>query len=235
MTASRTDPTSAAPRSSVAGCAYFGARIPRHVERDLDDLVRRGFGGEAESRFVTMNLDACQVLDDGRRVGAACLNHPRYRAFLKEWADAALEAGADLIFWDEPHWVVPLHVGVEDRARWGCRCDVCRERFGAELPTELSDEMLAFRETSLVGFLAELVAHVRDRGGRNTICLLPATEGAWGVRDWDAVASLPGLDVLATDPYWQDHAEPAGEFVARYAELLAATAARHGVAAELWL
>src|SRR5215216_7166137 len=45
MTASRTDPTSAAPRGSVVGCAYFGARIPRHVERDLDDLVRRGFGG----------------------------------------------------------------------------------------------------------------------------------------------------------------------------------------------
>ncbi len=133
-------------------------RIVRHVERDLDDLVRRGFtgvlhtfsendlayyrdtmkrivdasharglevqmnpwglgrtfGGEAESRFVTMNPDACQVLDDGRRVAAACLNNPRYRAFCAEWADAALDAGADLVFWDEPHWVVPEHVGVDD-------------------------------------------------------------------------------------------------------------------------
>src|ERR671915_565871 len=34
-----------APRAPVAGCSYFGVRIPRHVERDLDDMVRRGFGG----------------------------------------------------------------------------------------------------------------------------------------------------------------------------------------------
>ena len=74
----------------------------------------RTFGGEAESRFVTMNPDACQVLDDGRRVAAACLNNPRYRCFCAEWADAALDAGADLVFWDEPHWVVPEHVGVDD-------------------------------------------------------------------------------------------------------------------------
>ena len=201
-------------------------RIVRHVERDLDDLVRRGFtgvlhtfsendlayyrdtmkrivdasharglevqmnpwglgrtfGGEAESRFVTMNPDACQVLDDGRRVAAACLNNPRYRAFCAEWADAALDAGADLVFWDEPHWVVPEHVGVDDATRWSCRCDVCRERFGRDFPADLDDEVLAFREASLVDFLGELTAHVRSRGGRNTICLLPAVEGAHGVQ-----------------------------------------------------
>ena len=262
-----------------AGCAYFGVRIVRHVERDLDDLVRRGFtgvlhtfsendlayyrdtmkrivdasharglevqmnpwglgrtfGGEAESRFVTMNPDACQVLDDGRRVAAACLNNPRYRAFCAEWADAALDAGADLVFWDEPHWVVPEHVGVDDATRWSCRCDVCRERFGRDFPADLDDEVLAFREASLVDFLGELTAHVRSRGGRNTICLLPAVEGAHGVQDWDAVASLPGVDVFATDPYWKSFDEEAGPFVRRFAKLLVETANRHGVVSELWV
>ena len=269
----------AASTSGTAGCAYFGVRIARHVERDLDDLARRGFtgvlhtysendltyyrdtmkrivgashdrglevqmnpwgvgrtfGGEAESRFVTMNPDACQVLDDGRRVAAACLNHPRYRAFCAEWADAALDAGADLVFWDEPHWVVPEHVGVDDVRRWGCVCDVCRERFGGGLPAELDDEVLAFREASLVDFLGELTAHVRARGGRNTICLLPAVEGAHGVRNWDAVASLPGVDVFATDPYWKSFDEEAGPFVRRFATLLVETAQRHGVRSELWV
>jgi N-acetylmuramic acid 6-phosphate etherase len=197
----------------------------------------RTFGGEAESRFVNNNPDACQVLDDGRRVAAACLNHPRYRAFCREWADAALEAGADLVFWDEPHWVVPVHVGVDDpqRERWGCRCDECRSRYDGEMPTELTDEVLAFREASLRDFLGEMVAHVRARRGRSTICLLPADEGTWGVRDWDAVAALPGLDVFATDPYWQDVAGPAEAFVSRYAEKLAASCAGAGVTAELWL
>jgi N-acetylmuramic acid 6-phosphate etherase len=269
----------AASTDAIVGCSYFGVRIARHVERDLDDLVRRGFtgvlhtysendlayyrdtmkaiveasharglevqmnpwgagrtfGGEAESRFVTMHPEACQALDDGRRVAAACLNHPTYRAFLKEWADAALEAGTDLVFWDEPAWVVPEHVGIDDKARWSCTCDVCRERFGRDFPRELTEEVLAFREASLVDFLGELTAHVRGRGGRNTICLLPAVEGAHGVRDWDAVASLDGVDVFATDPYWKSFDEPAGPFVRKYAALLAETAARNDVVAELWV
>jgi N-acetylmuramic acid 6-phosphate etherase len=261
------------------GCSYFGVRIVRHVERDLEDLVRRGytgvlhtfsendlayyrdtmrkiveashalglevqtcpwglgrtFGGEAESRFVTMRPDACQVLDDGRRVAAACLNNPDYRFFCREWADAALEAGADRVFWDEPHWVVPAHVGVDDRSRWGCRCEHCRERYGAELPAELTADVLAFREASLVDFLGEMVAHVSERGGRSTVCLLPLVEGPHGVADWDAVAALPGLDTLATDPYWKGFGQEAGPFVERMARLVAETAARHGVRPQLWV
>lgn len=195
----------------------------------------RTFGGEAESRFVAFHPEACQVMDDGRRVAAACLNQPAYRAFCKEWADAALEAGADSVFWDEPAWVVPVHVGVDDDARWTCRCDVCAERFGGPLPTELTPEAQAFREASVVDFLRDVVAHVADRGGRNTICLLPATDGTHGISDWDSVASLPGLTTFATDPYWKHWGEPAGPFVSRFARLLRETCDRHGLGAQLWL
>src|SRR6266404_3653913 len=83
----------------------------------------RTFGGEAESRFVTFHPDECQVLDDGRRVAGACLNSQVYRAFCKEWADAVLEDGVDFVFWDEPAWMVPAHVGIDDPARWSCICD----------------------------------------------------------------------------------------------------------------
>jgi len=190
--------------------------------------VGRTFGGEAESRWVTMHPDACQVLDDGRRVASGCLNHPDYRAFCKEWADAALECGTDYVFWDEPHWTVPEHVGIEDAERWACCCDVCR-RLAGGTPTQ------AFREASLVDFLREMTAHVATRGGKNTICLLPLTEGSHGIQDWDAVAALPGLDVFATDPYWKNFDEPAGSFVGRFATLLSETAARHGVRAQMWL
>ena len=192
------------------------------------------FGGEAESRWVVLHPEAWQVLDDGRPVGAACLNHPAYRELCRGWADAALEAGADYVFWDEPHWAVPEHLGA-DPGRWACRCNACRDGFGGELPAELTPEVVAFREASLVGFLREMAAHVASRGGRSTICLLPLTEGAHGVRDWDAVAALPGVAVLATDPYWKNFREPAEEFVGRFARLLAETAARHGVGAQLWV
>jgi N-acetylmuramic acid 6-phosphate etherase len=190
--------------------------------------VGRTFGGEAESRWVTMHPDACQVLDDGRRVATGCLNQPAFRAFCKEWADAALECGTDYVFWDEPHWTVPDHVGIDDPERWACTCDVCRELAGGEVTH-------AFREASLVDFLGAMTAHVASRGGKNTICLLPLTEGSHGIKDWDAVAALPGLDVFATDPYWKNFDEEPGAFVGRFARLLAETAARHGVRPQLWV
>ena len=194
----------------------------------------RTFGGEAESRFVAFHPDDCQVLDDGRRVAAACLNSPRYRAFCKEWADWVLECGVDSVFWDEPAWVVPQHVGVDDDARWACRCEHCAARFGGPVPAEL-EEARAFREASVADFLREVVGHVAACGGRNTICLLPSTEGAHGISDWNTVASLPGLTTFATDPYWKHWNEDAGPFVRRFARLLHETCERHGVGAQLWL
>ena len=195
----------------------------------------RTFGGEAESRWVAFHPEACQVLDDGRRVAAACLNSPKYRDFCEEWADWVLECGVDSVFWDEPAWVVPAHVGVDDAARWTCRCDNCAERFGRPIPAERTPEVQAFREASVVDFLREMLAHVAGRGGSNAICLLPATEGTQGLADWDEVASLPGLDTLVTDPYWKHWHEDAGAFVRRFARLLRETAERHGVGAQLWL
>jgi N-acetylmuramic acid 6-phosphate etherase len=195
----------------------------------------RTFGGEAESRWVAFHPEECQIFDDGRRVAAACLNSPAYRDFCKEWARVAIESGVDSIFWDEPAWVVPVHVGIDDPNRWGCRCDHCRERFGSELPREITSEVRAFREGSVVDFLREVVADVAAQGGSNTVCLLPATEGTQGISDWNLVASLPGLTTFATDPYWKHWGEPAGPFVSRFAALLRETCDRHGVGAELWV
>jgi hypothetical protein len=195
----------------------------------------RTFGGEAESRWVAFHPEESQVLDDGRRVAAACLNSSAYRSFCKEWADWVLECGVDMVFWDEPAWVMAEHVGVDDPARWTCCCERCTERFGGPIPAERTPEVEAFRQASVVDFLREVVAHVAGRGGANAICLLPAVEGVVGLADWDAVAALPGLSMLVTDPYWKHWNEAAGPFVRRFAKLLRETADRHDIDAQLWL
>jgi N-acetylmuramic acid 6-phosphate etherase len=146
-----------------------------------------------------------------------------------------LDDGVDSVFWDEPAWMVPRHVGIEDDARWSCICEHCAARFGGPVPAERTPEVQAFREASVVDFLREMLAHVAARGGANTVCLLPSTEGAHGISDWNKVAELPGLTTFATDPYWKHWNEAAGPFVQRFAKLLRETCDRHGVHAQLWL
>jgi hypothetical protein len=198
--------------------------------------VGGAFGGEAESLFVATHPDAGQVFDDGSPTGAACPNRPEFRSFVRRWAEAAIETGADRIFWDEPHWANPPEPSGE---RWACRCGRCKEaffeRYGEPMPDTMTTEVAEFREDSLVGFVRELVGRVAGRGARSTVCLLPFTEGPMGLSDWSEVASLPGLDTLATDPYWKAFGYPPGEFVGRFARLVRDLGEEHGVNSEIWI
>jgi N-acetylmuramic acid 6-phosphate etherase len=227
--------------------AYYRTTIGRMValsqERGLEVQIGpwglgRTFGGEAETLFVAKHPECGQVFDTGRPTTAGCPNNPAFRRFVKSWADAAVETGADKIFWDEPHWVHPAHFD-EPEERWGCRCAVCLARFhdevGTDMPATLTPEVVAFRERCLVEFIGELVAHVAGQGARSTVCLLPLVEGPLGLSDWGPVAALPGLDTLATDPYWAAFKQPADPWVAEMATRLATTAERHGVNPQLWI
>ncbi|HEV8625986.1 MAG TPA: N-acetylmuramic acid 6-phosphate etherase, partial [Acidimicrobiia bacterium] len=201
--------------------------------------VGRTFGGEAESLFVANHPHVGQVLDSGRPVAAGCLNSEAYREFVRSWAAAAVETGADRIFWDEPHWAHPAHFD-EPLERWGCRCPRCVQRWCDEtgdddMPADITPDVRVFRERCLVEFLGELTAYVASLGGRSTVCLLPHTSGSLGVADWSAVARLPGLATLATDPYWQAFGEPAGPFVTEFSERVAQQAAAAGIDPQIWI
>lgn len=196
------------------------------------------FGGEAESAWVAAHPQRCQVLDDGTPVGAACLLDPRFRTFVAEWVDAAVTAGADRVFLDEPQWADAARHGREAQ-RWGCRCPRCRQAYaewaGRPMPAALTDDVVAFRESVLVGFVRETVGQVAARGGRATVCLLPGGDGPGGVRDWRQVAGVPGLDTFATTPYWKVFGRAVEPFVGECAAAARAVADEHAVTAQVWL
>ncbi len=141
------------------------------------------FSGETFSRFPLDHPEASQVLSDGRRVGAACPNHPETRAFLRGWIEAGAATGGDVLFWDEPHFYAGLWRGDLSGA-WACRCDICLglflDRSGHHMPAEFTPEVRAFRESSLLELLTELCRAGHEKGLRNALCLIPTDLTARG-------------------------------------------------------
>jgi hypothetical protein len=221
------------------------------------------FSGETFTRFPLDHPETWQVLSDGRRVGAACPNHPATRDFMRRWIDACAAAGGDVLFWDEPHF----WVGVWQRdfsGAWACYCDHCVGRFGGPIPREFTPEVKAFREASLLDLLTELCQHGREQGMRNALCLFPTdlpehgfpepgeqlrsylehkgiaagnVEAMMhiGIGDFEASASIPDLDIFGTDPYWFLLGVDPDKFMRVYSEKAAEAARNHGRDVQLWL
>ncbi|MFC1683204.1 hypothetical protein ACFL0G_03245 [Candidatus Zixiibacteriota bacterium] len=264
------------------GVSYYGNRIPRHVQTDMEDIagnhctyvvhtmsendlqyyhgtikqiveishqaglevwldpwgVGRVFGGEAYSRLATDHLEARQILSDGRSLPAACFNQPIFREYMRNWTRTAIDYGADVLFWDEPHFIkVPPESGQQ---HWSCRCQACQRRFqdqfGHPLPQELTDEVRRFRHDSVVDFLQELCQLTADGGCKNAVCFLPAQEDDQNeLAMWDRLTGIKTLDIIGTDPYWWSKKMDVAPFVGGYANKIASLAQAHGKESQLWV
>lgn len=200
--------------------------------------VGKVFGGESFSNFVMQNVDAMQMVSDGKPVGSACPNNPKFRTFMREWTDAAIYCGADVLFWDEPHFYLPGWMGGRPDT-WGCRCDVCKElyqaRFGEELPQDETEQVRAFKEESIIEFLSELVAYAHEKGKRNSLCVLPLRDESHSTADWAKLAGIKHLDIFGTDPYWFAFKKDMREFVGNSCDQVKEVCAQHGLEPQMWL
>ncbi|MGI8905531.1 MAG: hypothetical protein ACR2IE_03455 [Candidatus Sumerlaeaceae bacterium] len=200
--------------------------------------VGKVFGGESFSNFVMQNVDAMQMVSDGKPVGSACPNHPRFRAFMREWIDAAVTTGADVLFWDEPHFYLAGWMGGRPNT-WGCRCAVCAEKFqqhyGSPLPAEENDEVRKFKENSIIEFLGELVAYGHECGKRNSLCVLPLRDASHSTANWQKLAGIPHLDIFGTDPYWYAFNKDMREFVGAACEDVKEVCTQHNLDSQIWL
>lgn len=173
------------------------------------------FGGETFSKFTAYNLDVRQINSAGESVALACPNNPKTIDFLKEWIDSASSIGAEEIFWDEPHFYQPHWTQDSDESLWGCVCEFCRDKFkqtyhGA-MPNEQTQDVLSFKKDSLVELLHVLCHYAKNKGLKNSVCLLPKVDSLKG-DIWESVASIPAVDNIGTDPYWVELKEKIKNF-----------------------
>lgn len=200
--------------------------------------VGRVFGGEAFSNFAAQNVDALQMVSDGKPVGSACPNSPAFRAYMDEWTDAAVATGADVLFWDEPHFYLPGWMGGRPDT-WGCRCATCQTlfeaRFGKPMPMVEDADVRSFKEDSIVDFLTRLVARGHAAGKRNALCVLPIRDASHSTANWHRLAGIPKLDIFGTDPYWYSFGKDMAEFVGSSCDEVLRVCAEHKLDNQMWL
>jgi hypothetical protein len=172
------------------------------------------FGGEAFSDAALHHQDWLQVGANGDRLPACCPGNPGFQAFMREWTDAAVETGADAVFWDEPHFCS------DDGT--GCHCEYCRKT--------------AERGKSAIGsFLGEVCARVKSRGRQNIVCLLPSTPERKGSLDWNEIAAIDGVTNLGSTPFWEIRGEDPEKYVGVVAREVIQVASRASLQTHLWI
>ena len=198
------------------------------------------FGGEALSRFIAENLDDRQILTDGKSAPAACMNSPAFRSFMKLWIETAASLGSDVVFWDEPHfYMADWFVEGAKADNWACCCPTCRRLFeethGRPMPSEMDAEVTAFREGTIVSFFSELGDYARQCGLKNALCVLPDEEPLRGISDWEALASIPSLDIFGTDPYWAVRGYPLEPYVRDKTRRARSVCEKFGLELQMWV
>jgi len=167
------------------------------------------FGGEAFSDAALHHQDWLQVAADGNKLPACCPSNPGFQGFMREWTDAALETGADAVFWDEPHFYS------DENQRAPCHCKYCRD--------------LAEQGKPAIGtFLRDVCGRVRSRGGQNVVCVLPST-----LERKDT--GLENVMNLGSTPFWAMHDADPENYVALLGRELQAVASRARVQTHLWI
>jgi hypothetical protein len=200
--------------------------------------VGKVFGGESFSNFVMQNADAMQVVSDGKPTGAACPNHPKFRAFMREWTEAAAKTGAEVLFWDEPHFYICTWIGGRPNT-WGCCCNVCKSqfqaRFGKPFPAAEDEDLRKFKEDCIFEFLNELIGYGNECGMRNALCVLPHRDATHSTANWEKIASIPHLQVFGTDPYWYAFKKDVREFVGNSCREVKEICDRLHLEPQIWL
>ncbi len=199
-----------------------------------------GIGGSPgdKAHFLAYHPEAHMYFSNGEmHPFQACVNHPAYRKFTRDWIDAVAEIGGKTIFWDEPH--IPVKT-VDGNTLYCCTCPVCREKFearyGHPMPPLHTPETAAFQLDSIVDYFAEVTAYSASLGIKNAGCVMLDSSGI-NLTSIDRLCSLPHLDNLGSDPYWcgVPNVESPYRYVYENTRRSLANSDRFGKAHNIWI
>jgi len=189
------------------------------------------FGGEAYSAWVGKYPKICQIDSVFEKVPAACPNNEKFRSLIKAWLKSSAESGADFVFWDEPHFYHHFSKG----GVWCCRCPSCvkkyRELYKTKFPLRKTAKIEFFKMESIVDFLAFATKSAEKEGLRNAVCILPEADESFLTK----IATIPSLEVLATDPYGILFGKPLMDYVKNETMKLKRAADKFDKKIQIWI
>ncbi len=176
--------------------------------------IGKWFGGEPPSLFLNNNPGNRQVSAfTDELLPAACFHTSSFREYFYRICEKlAEEVPADGFFWDEPHYALPKsYASITGSAGddWACRCPICKrdfnERFGYEMPRQMTPEVIAFRQDNALSILVEASKRIKRIKPQSTIvCCVHATINNYyvqekrGYDDWNKVCRVDEFDVFST-------------------------------------
>jgi hypothetical protein len=188
------------------------------------------FGGEAYSSWITKYPEICQVDSIFEKVPAACPNNKKFRKLIKTWIKSAAKSKADFVFWDEPHFYHNFTKG----GIWCCRCPSCMKKFEElyekKFPVKKNSKIEFFKMESIIDFLSYATQEAEKEKIKNAVCILPEAEEGFLAK----IASLPSLEVLATDPYGILFGKKLSDYVRDETRKLQRAADRFGKKVQIW-
>jgi hypothetical protein len=206
--------------------------------------IGRVFGGESFSTFVKLFPEARQKLSfaEGEiNVNKACINSKAFRDKMLEWIEHAASTGAEGVFWDEPHLFYGefTELFCKTKIIWGCTCPTCKDIFknsyGYEMPMEFTDDVMEFRQETILNFLEYLSDIASQKGLKNAVCVFPVSEPKYGIYQWDKLVKLNNIDIFGSDPYWFSYNENVSGFVEKVSREVVRLCERHNKEPQIWI
>ncbi len=196
------------------------------------------FGGEAFSGFLQDNMPEAQISNLERSLGSVCFYSEKFRNFIKKWIDSVKFIGGKIIFWDEPHFHL-FNSQNNFPNEWSCRCNRCTEKFKKEfhyeMPLILNEDIVKFRNDSILDFFKFITSYAEEIGLKNYLCFLPEESKEIGITNYEDISSLNNIENVGSDPYWYAFNKPIESFVEETTKKISEISKKYSKDNHIWI